>query len=183
MAFNLTEAYATISSTWIEAGLVNPAKGTDYNQRIGNKIKLKSIQIYGVIQNGCIDSIAADDKFNQIRIVLAMWNFSTTGTNTPLNTTSTAIDGPIAKTFNLPNLRHKFFDKTLLFNTQPGISGYMPRIKRFKYFRRFRNTQVTFGQTSNYPDKDLQLSMKSDSTAIPNPGFINGKIILRFTDV
>jgi len=184
MYYTLQGLYTTIPNTWTERSLCTPVVGTSGGDRIGRRIKIKSIQIKGVLTGGQ-DELLTDDSYNVVRLVLATFNYPS-GT-TPLATYAATIDQPLIKNINLAALRRVYFDKYIPLSCtsteKGGGDGYTPMPKLVKYYKKFNNLYVTFGDdTVASPDKRLFLSAISDSAAVTHPGFVNGFILIKYED-
>lgn len=172
----LSTDFASVGTTWIEKNLALPTQGTANTQRIGAKIRVKSLEITGVLAGGADESLL-DDAFNVMRCVIATYNG---GVTTPLGTASASIDEPIIIQTTTSTLKRKYFDRYLHFDvasTEQGAGdGYTPQTKTFKYFKRFpKGLLITFADSSvSFPNTRLIMSMISDSAAVPHPGFVRG---------
>lgn len=174
---------------WNEQNICKPAQGTASNQRVGKKIKVKSIEIKGTIAAGSSAS-ALDDPYDTVRIIVATWNAAN---DTPMTTLEAAtagmINSPVKKGVDdFALLIKKYLDKYIPLTavcTEKGAGdGYVPQLKTFKFYKRFKNgLPITFSDEGvTYPEKRLCLSMGSDSVAIPHPGFTDGYVIVHFED-
>lgn len=183
---NMTAGGLTsIPSTWVEVAGCNPGQGTAKNQRVGTKIRIKSIEVNAVLAAGA-NQVVTDDAYNVMRIVIGKY---ATQTATPLATAGISINDPIKKDWNnaRSTLIQKYCDRyvpLMVTSTEKGAGdGYAPQLKKFKFYKRFRNFVVTYNDdTINYPSSRLLLGFISDSAAVTNPGFICGYTIVRYED-
>jgi len=172
----LATDFASVSTDWIEKNMALPTQGVTNTQRVGAKIRVKSLEITGVLAGGADESLL-DDAYNVMRCVIATYN---AGVSTPLGTAAVTIDEPIMVQTSSSTLKRKLLDKYIHFNvvsTEQGEGdGYTPQLKQFKYFKRFpKGLLITFSDsTVTYPNTRLIMSMISDSAAVPNPGFVHG---------
>jgi len=187
LTVDLQSQWPSISTTWGEYSLFQPAQGTGPGARIGNKIKMKSITMYGILAQGSAESLL-DDPYNIVRIVIASYRgqsgvqpLAGIGLNTPINKTSGVTVGS--------SLEWKYMDKYIpltVTSTEKGQGdGYTPGLRTIKRFIKVppRYSYVTFGDnTITYPDRRIILSMRSDSTATTNPGFTAGYIRVTYED-
>lgn len=178
----LTTSFASVNNTWDEQVLSTVAQGTDQDERIGNHIRLRSLEIKGVIAQGSADS-SSDDPYNVMRIVIGLWGSSTT----PLGNVAWGINVPLRKNMNPGELFKKYYDKYVALtvtSTEKGEGdGYTPGLKQFHYYKKFKNVVINWGSSATTePDKRMILSIVSDSAAVPNPGFINGYWVLTYED-
>lgn len=177
--------FGTITTAWVESTLAQVQQGTAENQRLGRKIRIKSVFMKGVIAGGT-NEVATDDPYNYVRLILGIYNGSGL---TPLATAGALRDDPITTVLGCRStLRKKLFDKYVTFQVtsteKGGGDGYTPQLKQIKYYHRFKNgLLINFGDDNvTYFDKMLFLSCISDSAAAPSPGFIGGYIGLTFED-
>lgn len=173
--------YTSIGNAWIETDLTDIDEGDDLNARTGRMIQLSSFTLRGSFvgaQNGGV----TDDAYNTVRIVLALWDSTT---NTPLATNGAIIDTIIQKERAFgKGLVKVYYDKTFMLNT-PGVDGdgYLPAVKQISIFKKLGDKKIKYcsadGATA---EQKLILSIISDSSAIVNPGFVHGRMNLRYED-
>lgn len=175
----------SIPSTWVEVNGVNPAQGIAKNQRIGTKIRVKSIEVNAVLAQGS-GSVLTDDPYNIMRIVIGKY---TGQTATPLATAGITMHQPIKKDWSdaRGTLIQKYVDRYVPLEVQStekgGGDGYTPALKSFRYYKRFKNFVITYNDdTNNYPNQRLIMSVISDSGAVTNPGFVAGYTVVRYED-
>lgn len=175
----------SIPSTWVEVNTCNPAEGANKYGRIGTKIRIKSIEINTVLSGGQ-NGLLTDDNYNIFRIVIGKY---TGQTATPLASASVGLNSPIKKDWNngRGTLIQKYVDRYIpldVASTEKGAGdGYTPKLKIFKYYKRFKNFVVTYADdTTNYPSSRLIMSFISDSAAVTNPGFVSGYAVIRYED-
>jgi len=161
------------------------AQGTGSNERIGNQVKIRSIEMKMVISTGTALSVL-DDSFNVLRMVLALWGGNTT---TPLATApATTMNKPIRSGLSGAGFIKKYLDKyipiTVTCPEASGGDGYTPGLRQIKYYKKFKiPLPITFAtNATTYPDKRLILSMISDSSVTPHPGIINGYYVVCYED-
>lgn len=177
--------YSSVSNTWSESSLMLIPQGIGNNQRIGNQIRIRSLEVNGIIAEGSSGS-PADDIYNVMRIVIALWSGSTV--TTPLQTAATSLDACIRRTNAPQGLLKKYYDKyiplTVASTTDNAGNGYCPNLRKFKYYKIFKKgLLIDFGNSGTLtPDKRLIMSMITDSFGIPNPGFITGYWAISYED-
>lgn len=184
----LNDIFNSVGSAWVEQIISDPAQGVAKNQRIGQRIKMKSVEIRGVLAQGSNQSGITDDAWNVMRIVVA--RFGAGANFTPLQSAGQNINDPISKSFFNQNgrLLHKYLDKYIgleVASTEKGAGdGYTPTLRQFKYYKKFNKPLfVNWNDNSvNNPSQGLYLSMISDSGAVVNPGFLNGYMLFRYED-
>lgn len=183
-ATSLQTDFSSISNEWINIPLTNISLGTDFFQRIGAKILLKSIDFRGVLVGGANES-AFDDPYNVIRIVLSRWDGETV---TPFSTLSGhTIHNPINRTITgIPGMKSKYYDKYIAMNvssTEKGAGdGYSPSARVISFKKTFKKGIPIIYSPTSASDKFF-LSMISDSAAVPNPGFVTGYCMLTWKDL
>jgi len=133
-------------STTAMDDILYPPQGVQEQQRVGNKIRIQSVQIRG--RFSYINTAGAANKFG-VRMLLVQWKPMSNGSSSPLassilstSTGANQINAPI-----LPNDMHNMtivFDKTYQLNTsdEPGS------IKHFEFywtkFNKFFDREVKF---------------------------------------
>lgn len=178
--------FSSVSVTPAEQALGQMAQGASSVTRVGRKIAIHSFVFRGTLVAGVTGLATTDDGYNRFRIVLGLYDGDFT---LPLNTLGVAVDTPFNKTlYGTDHLLKKYWDKHVILNTHADLDGTgalpYPRIihKVIKFKRPIIIT--TRDDTSFTPDKHLYLSMVSDSSALPNPGFLSGAYAyIRYTDV
>ena len=172
---DLDDNFLTVGTTWVEHIMCNPAQGDGMTQRSGRQIKIKSLEIKGVL-SAAADGSALDENRCIVRIIIGLFQGTVA---TPLATAGATINSPITRDqMTRGRLVTKYLDRYVpldVTSTEKGAGdGYAPQQKGFRYFKRFNKPiTITYGDdTATYPDKLLFLSMISDSAAVPNPGFV-----------
>lgn len=186
---SLVSRWGSVSSTWNEYSFFQPAQGVANIDRVGSRIRMKSIQISGVIANGSTES-ALDDPYNIIRIVIAMWK-GQSGV-TPLLTAGVGLNTVISRELNTTagsSLEWVFLDRyiplTVTSTEKGGGDGYTPGLRTFKYYLKvpYSKSLVQFGDTTvTYPDRRIIMHVISDSAATVNPGFVAGFVKWKWED-
>lgn len=178
---SMAVAFGSVGNSWTELSPL-PAQGETLYTRIGNRIKIKSFEFTGVLVGGQVNGVA-DDAYNVLRCYIAIWD----GTSaTPLATNGASMNAYIA-TSNPEGkgLLRTLYDKTITLPCN-GLdsTGYVPKPRIFKYRKYFKNgLNVEFRDTTDdLPDKRFVVSMITDSTAVPNPGFVTGYYKMEFED-
>lgn len=180
----MTTHFSSISNTWAEQALTIVSQGTSLNQRAGNKIRIKSVEIKGVLAQGSNESLL-DDPWNVVRCVIGLWNCDNI---TPLSTGSWPMERILRNSFCPKGLIKKYMDKYIPLQVtsteKGGGDGYTPCVRTFKYFKAFKKgLLINFGDNStNYPDRKIIVSMISDSGALVNPGFVTGYFGVTYED-
>lgn len=183
-ASSLSTDFHSISNEWINIPLTNIALGTDFFQRIGAKISLKSIEFRGVLVGGANES-AFDDPYNVIRIVLSRWDGETI---TPFSTLSGhSIHSPINRTIvGCPGMKSKYYDKYIAMNVsspEKGAGdGYAASARVISFKKSFKKGIPIVYSPTSASDKFF-LSLISDSQAVPNPGFVTGYCMVTWKDM
>lgn len=177
----LTDTWASVNTIPTEKDLCNPAQGTTSITRIGRKIRLKSVEVNGVLAQGSTGTLS-DDPYNVFRVILGLYTGSST---TPLS--SLALTAPLMKDSTGGQLlKSKLYDEyiplTVVSTEKGGGDGYTPALKKFKLYKKLNKVITWADDTTTYPDTRLIMSCISDSTVVVNPGFITGYVIVRWED-
>lgn len=182
----LTSSFSSISGlTWTNYNLMNVAVGNGVSDRIGRRVLVKSLFIYGVYEGGQAGT-TFDDANNCIRIIIGLYNSAS-----PLSIVNTSINVPLAK--DLSDDGHtiikKYYDKyhpidvnAVMHSTVTGSDYMYASQKVFRYYKAFKKPLLLTYTSTGDCDKYLILSMTSDSTIVPHPGFTNGYIVCRYED-
>lgn len=167
---------SSISSIYNELNICNPAQGDTSSTRTGRRIKIKSVELRGVIAQGSNDG-TANDSYNVLRMVLGIYDGTS---DTPL--TGTSLNSPITKELN-NHIRRILVDRYIPLNSVgKGTNGYIPTIKNVRIYKKL-NTLIEYADdTTTYPNKRLILSFQSDSGVVVNPGFVCGYVTVRYED-
>lgn len=179
---DLNVTFGSVSTTWQESAFEHISQNTSGSGRIGTKIAIKSLWIEGIFAQGS-SGTAADDMYNILRIVIALWRQPEAG-ETPFQSQSVTVptlNDPIVKGDDTCHgMIKKYYDKTFRLESN-GVErasgdGYVPKLYKFKYYKRFKKPIIMRwpGSNGTTPSCRLILSMISDSAIIPNPGFLSG---------
>lgn len=173
-----TYGWPSISSNWGEIEITQLSQGAASTQRIGNQIKLRGFYMKGTLLGGQVNG-ALDDNYNVVRIVVGLYDSSST---TPLTASSVVMSGAITPE-TVKGLIKKYVDKTVILRSAGRDStGYLPAAAEVKKFVKCHPTIVYSGTGATTAQRKLIVSMLSDSSASPNPGFVNGYRALWFED-
>jgi len=85
---HLNDYFDSCPNAWTEYSFCTINQGDGRGERTGNKIRIKSITIHGILANGSAAS-AADDPYNVFRIMLTLSKGAT-----PMATNLLTIDSP-----------------------------------------------------------------------------------------
>lgn len=191
LPLSLVTYFPAVDNTWEEHSLGVLNEGVASQQRIGEKYWIESVYINGTLAGG--QGAAGDDAYNMFRIVLGLW--TTEASTTPLAVLGANLDDPLWPKFGYTGLdppqlhsrlKWKIFDK--LYKLQsPGMQAegdLMPAIKHISIYKKFKKPiLMRFGNTTTtYANHYLVLSMLSDSSTVPSPGFILGSVYVKIRD-
>lgn len=189
--YNLNTEFGTLTTYPTELQLDRPAQGTAGNQRTGRDVRIRSIKFDGILQNGT-SGIASDDAFNRVRIMLADWR---NGMNTPwvtLGLPSVAMGLEFQTDKDLPYMQNclnkVFYDKLIIMNYKNSYSaGSAPALRRVRFKVKWPGAGMLIrspetGGNTGLIQHRLILSMASDSSVAPSPGFLSGQLWVRYTD-
>lgn len=174
----MSNAFASVSTTttFIDLTALIGA-GTDYYNRVGRQVTLKRLQLSGLLVGGQVN-LATDDSYNSFRITVACGNVGMTWT--PYGLTQ------VLSADLVPGLDRVLYDRVFpLSSPSRDTTGYMKALKRVNIDLALPQV-VTHFQTAAAGSQNgntVYLVMVSDSTAVPNPGFVDGSWVLRFTDL
>lgn len=182
---SLVTDFSSVGNAWIERSMNQIQQGNEMWNRIGRSIKVKAIEMKGIIAQGSAES-ATDDAYNVMRVVIGLYNNKSL---TPLASGGATLDIPISQRLvSNGQLLRKYMDKYIpleVSSTEQGEGdGYTPSLRSFKYYKRFKKPiYITYnGTQTTDANKYLMIAMLSDSAGIPNPGVINGWWKLTFED-
>ena len=197
-ALALATHWNSCGVNWIERDISTLAEGTGDVQRIGSKYQFLGFKLWGTLQ-GAQGTAYLQDVYNQFRIVCTVWTGSCG--DTPLSSGVTTLDAPLSRdrrydagmdpVYWKQNGRRKLCDKFYILRTMgladndPASVHYLPALKRVHIRVRLRKpiTICMGAGGTTYPSLRIFLAMRSDSTFVPNPGFINGYIQTFYRDI
>jgi len=188
--YDLSVVFNSVGATWVELNLTRITQGTDLFARIGRRVNVRSIEIKGAIAQGAAGG-AFDDPYNVMRIILGLWTGLASANSAPLGTSNLNINSPISP-WNASGavatyrMQRKYLDRYITFSSpsRADETSLVPATRTFRYFKLFKRPmfiQYSDG-TGDSADRFFTLSMISDSTAVPNPGFISGYVVLTYED-
>lgn len=179
----LSDDFFTLSSVWTEKSYTTATfipTGTTSLARVGTKIAITGFYLQGTLAGGQANS-ALDDRVNTVRMILGLWTSAT-----PMATIGTAnpLDAPLLKNLNSGGLLlRKYLDRRISL-VSPGrdSTGYMTAQRLVKIYYRFRKP-IVINYSASAVNRNLVLSIVSDSSAVPSPGFTSGCVYLTFKDM
>lgn len=193
--YSLPGNFTSIGTSWSELILI-PAQGAQSTMIVGRRYEIIGFSLFGSVSGGQSNT-SADDKYNSLRIVAAVFDGSASGlapsakwpsmpqgTATPIRvrTPTWPADG------STQLIRRKLKDKYITLNSVGRDStGYMPAIRAVGFRYRFKKPLIVNysidGGGGYKPDKYIGIGMMSDSTAIPAPGFLTGALTWFWKDL
>ena len=187
--FALTSlGFNSISNSWIEADLVNAVTtGATFNNRIGAKIRLLGVKVYGVLQNSYNAATPLlGDSYNNVRMVA---HINEQPNIQPLFTSGLTMDeniNPGRNTGITKTLLDKYiplYPPITLNTTGTGLVAG-PTAKIVKHFFKMPagGLECSFGGAAG-PRPTFYLSFVSDSAAPAHPGFVTGYATIYYTDM
>lgn len=178
--YDLTSAFGSVGNSWSETEFTNIAQGTTVNQRVGQNITARALSINGVIAGGQVN-LATDDKVNTVRMVLALWDSTTA---TPLSANAATINSYISKEQSAGRgLIKKYMDKVITLSSSGRDStGYLPVVKHIRKFIKCRSYIRYTASGSTTASRKLILSIITDSSVVPHPGFTQGFMTFFYED-
>lgn len=172
----LSSDFPSIGTGCVYRNLSAFGAGTDYYQRIGRRVFIHYIDVYGTLVGGQTNSVA-DDPYNTVKVALVL--------ATPAFTPSTewSVTTPLGPQ-QVPGLIKTLWTTSFVINTNAKDStGYIAKGisigKRIPVNLKFEYTTTTDVAASNL---GLFLVCTSDSVAVTNPGFNSGYSLVCFSD-
>ena len=187
----LPTPFGTITSTWSEHILL-PAQGTQSLQRIGRQMEVTGIYLKGILAGGQSNT-AADDKNNLVRIVIAVFQGSTSAMGQAKWPVLTDATTPIwigknasPQGAEIAYMKRKLFDRVYkLDSVGRDSTGYLPARRMVSIKLRFKKPIIYYfgNEASASVDKYIAVGMMSDSAVVPSPGFTSGSVIYTWKDI
>lgn len=181
---DLHDNFGSLTTSYTEKCLTQLSVGPEKYKRIGNIVRIRSLEIYGALVGGA-SGVAADDPYNVVRIIVGVYN---SGTLTPLGTAGYGISTVIRTDSDnaVGQLTHKILDKyvPLQVASNGTSAGFAPGVKIIKFYKRFKKPIVIkYDSTVNTSgSKQIIMSVVSDSTLPTHPGFEVGYVTITFED-
>lgn len=169
---NLTSTWSSVSTTQVTLDATDAiASGTSWNQRIGTKVRILGIAITGALCGGQTSGVA-DDPYNSFRMLITEQDYSGTVTATTPGYVTTAQSLNVDKIHACRDL--------ILQSSGSDSTGYMPTSAWINWPVTL-NVLVKYN-SAGHPINSLKVTMVSDSSTTPNPGFTNGQWTIAFID-
>lgn len=151
------------------------AVGGGINQRTGREITLTGYKLSFTLESGHSDTLPLSDEYNNVRIVIALFNAPGKGVQTGPWFTSTSVDALVAPEIN-PGLRRVLYDQVVtlrppylyLAGTFEGTPATAFRHMKI-YIPLAEKVTYTADGSDFSNDKQLVCYMVSDSAAPPHP--------------
>lgn len=180
-------SWGSVGAAWQEVDLVSGiSEGTAIYNRVGRKISVTALEIKGVLMGGAQGIITGDDLYNNMRILIYIGRAQKSGSSiTPLATAGVSINTPLRRyTYNFCSqvLRNRYIGIT---NQPIDADTAAPGHKNYNVYIRFKKPLVIqyTGSGNHTNQTQLWVSMISDSSAVPNPGFTSGYYSLTWIDI
>lgn len=165
-----TEFSGIPSGTWQYSNCCNITQGATEEQRIGRKIRIKSVNLDGYL--------ACADTTNFVRLILGLFD------------DSGGLQGMTLSQDIVPanngqgSLIKKYYDKVHYLKSEPLSIGDVLRVNHIRYYKRFKKPiTITYADDSaTYWNKMLMWCALSDSSATPHPAFLQGHMTCTFED-
>jgi len=166
---NLVTDFSSVGSgSWTIVDVVQVAAGTGEQDRNRSAIKVGNVHIDGTLVGGQTNSIA-DDPYNTVRIMVVR------GAESLVSADWNAVsmnDPPLRIVF--PKVREILLDKRFVISSYgPDSTGYM--VKAVPVKCTIPINDIFYWYTSaatTHENESLFIAMRSDSGAVPNPGFV-----------
>jgi len=167
--------FSSVSTSGHQIELLSEiVQGTNFYQRIGNKVHVSHIVLtYHMV--GGQSNIGTDDAFNVVAVRL----IETPGSTTP---TIPPVCG-VVTVQSTKSLRVLHTEEYRLLSRCPDDTGYMPATK-YQHCVIPINSDYVWNQDEGdiYPMKRIYLQIVTDSAIASNPGISVGKVTTFFTD-
>ncbi len=174
---NLIDTWSSVGTTAVYSQIATLGQGLDITSRLGRKIMLRDLYIEGDIEGGQ-SNLAADDPHNAIRIVVYR------GTPTFSLIPAMGVDDFIGPEDNQGVIDVLLDDRFLLSSPGKDSTGYISAMRHVRYHVPLNCIQTYKGTAgSDLSGSCIYISMSTDSSVAPNPGFVNGRWLLTFTDM
>ncbi len=173
----LSTDFPSVGTANVYRNLAVLGAGTDYYQRVGRRVHVHYIDIYGTLVGGQSNSVA-DDPYNTVKLalVLAAPSFAPS--------TDWSVTTPLGPQ-QVPGMIRSLWTTSLVINANAKDStGYVAKGKMIA--KRIPVDQVfEWSSTSDTAASTLGLFLVacSDSVAVTNPGFNSGYSLICFSDV
>lgn len=171
---DLTTQFASVGTTTVTYNVSQIAQGATLNQRQGNLAVVRELMLDGVLRGGQ-SNLATDDSVNAVRMIVWVGAIGAT-------------PGYGFGTWPNPNTItgcERILYDSMFTLTSPGrdSTGYMPASRRVR-FRLPVNVVCPFTSAAANSGSmhAVYLSMVTDSSLAPNPGFTQGYLATKFTD-
>jgi len=178
----LATTYGSVSTAWTESTIGNMPTGNTIATRVGRTVLIHSVYLKGVL-HGAQSNLALDDSHNIVRLVLAVYQGAPGLAN--LTTGGASTSTPISTKYYSRQMETKIWDHYYTLDS-PGrdSTGYLTQQKVVNLYHKFKTPlRVDYSDdTINTSNRSLGLSMISDSSAVPNPGFVQGYWTVNYTD-
>jgi len=175
--YALTTNFSSVSTAGQQYDIGSTiGQGLEIDQRIGRAIRAVKVSLTGTMVGGQTNSVT-DDRRNTVRLCLLLAESVSTFTYT----VSDVLDPRLR-----PGLVRVLYDRVFELVTPGGDStGYIPATKEMHLSIPI-NKIMTFGQAAAgaaaASPYSLFLYVVSDSAGVPHPGFVDGNMVLSYTD-
>ncbi len=174
--FGLTTYFSAVSTTVVTRSLAALiATGSDLGNRVGRSIQPIDFDLDGMLVGGQ-SNLSTDDKYNTVRILI--W-YGISGASSPGFSAGGYLDPRYFSAVDSIIFDRKYNLRSFA----PDSTGYMPA-QLHVHLRVPLRRRISFSDTSAGTESGLvpYISIVSDSSAPPSPGFVNGSAALRFYD-
>ena len=159
-----------------EDGTTKP-NGTDIYNRVGRQVTLQSLSVSGTMVGGQ-SNVVTDDPYDVVRISVVKGNVGMTFSGFTISSVLTP-DTQIG-------LDRVLLDRFVTLSSPSRDStGYMQAMKRIDFQVDLRRvvTHFTTAAAGSQNGETCYLVVVSDSSTVPNPGFVDGAWVVRFADL
>lgn len=166
-----------------------PPLGSGRDSRTGNSILITGFYLSGILVGG--QGIAFGDTYNNVRMMLMLCERDASAQNfmSLVDVADLVLPGKYMNTepARAAYIKKVYLDKVVTLQS-PGVDndgealGVCRRIKLKYKFK--KGVRIDFqDQTAATPNQTVVFAIRSDSAAIPNPGFTAGQLIWYYKDI
>jgi hypothetical protein len=175
--YSLSDIFGSVSTSPSQQCLVSDiAQGTDLSNRVGRSIRALTVDWDGTLVGGQ-SNLSTDDKYNTVRMIVWL------GVAVYIGTPGFSVGGYVDPRYFRQVQKVLFDKKYTLKSFARDSTGYMPAVLHVKDSVKL-SLPVDFAGSTTDTECGLvpYVTIVSDSSASPSPGFTSGSLALRFTD-
>jgi len=171
-AISLSSIAGSVGANTLYDLLFGITAGAASNQRVGRSVRVHNVSILATLAGGQTGS-AVDDQYNSFRISVFRY------CGTPTITLDTVLQPGLHV-----GLGHTYYDARVVLRSPYALStGYATATMIINVvipINMVFNMPINAGP--GYPES-LAVNFASDSSVVPHPGFVDGTLLVTFTDL